>query len=84
MQPNTAYVLLIKLWFISTTQNPQLTLTPAFGGATPPQTFNASLGNNEFAYSFVSDSTGPTAIAISSPNNSWSFISCEISSLPAQ
>jgi hypothetical protein len=84
MQPNTAYVLLIKLWFLSTAQNPQLTLSPAFGGATPPQTFAASPGNNEFAYSFISSGTGQTAIAMSSPNSAWSFISCEISSLPAQ
>jgi hypothetical protein len=83
MQPNTAYVLLIKMWFEGNVQNPQLTLSPAFGGATPPQTFAASPGNNEVAYSFVSSSAGQTAIAISSPNVPWSFESCEISSLAA-
>lgn len=82
VQPDTAYVLLIKMWLISPPQNPQLTLSPALGNI-PAETFAASPGDSEVAYSFVSNSTGQIAVAISSPNNAWRFESCEISSLPA-
>lgn len=83
VQPNTAYMVIPKVFLPSSgAQNPQFTLTGAFGGPPPPQTFTGNLGINEFAYAFVSNSSGAVAVAMFSPNGAWQFLSCEIIATP--
>jgi hypothetical protein len=90
VKPNTAYTLLIKMSIIGAFQLPPntpggITISTysgakSVGGLNAPQTFNAPQGENEFAYSFVANSAGNLPITISSPDLSWSFESCEITS----
>jgi hypothetical protein len=83
VQPNTAYLIIPKV-FSSSTENPQITISAFLGtGGTPTnQTFTGSMGNNEFAYAFTSNSSGYVQLQIWSPNSFWNFLSCEITATP--
>jgi hypothetical protein len=83
VQPNTAYLIIPKV-FSSSTENPQITISAFLGtGGTPTnQTFTGSMGNNEFAYAFTSNSSGYVQLDLWSPNSSWNFLSCEITATP--
>jgi len=81
---NTAYTLVIKVG-VGSMQNPQFTIytgTDVNPGVVQnaPVTFNATTGDNEFAYAFTSNSVGEIPVAIYSPNSDWWFESCEITS----
>jgi hypothetical protein len=72
-----------KVFFTSEdVQYPQFTLLGAFGGPPPVQTFTGNMGSNEFAYAFVSSTSGDVAVEMLSPNSSWQFLSCEITATP--
>jgi hypothetical protein len=94
VQPDTAYTLVMKL-------NPEnwpekFTFSPASGGSAPSETITVTESDIEndpvtsanyvdIVYSFVSDSTGITAIVLYSPNaEQWAFISCQLSSVSIQ
>ena len=80
--PNTAYVLVMRVFLQNDSINPQLTFSPD-STSIPPQTIAGTPGvAEEIAYSFVSSRTGQIGISISSPNAIWMFGSCQISSLP--
>jgi hypothetical protein len=83
VQPNTAYLIIPKV-FSPSTENPQITISAFLGtGGTPTnQTFTGSMGNNEFAYAFTSNSSGYVQLQIWSPNSFWNFLSCEITATP--
>ncbi|MGD0294886.1 MAG: hypothetical protein ABSB30_13630 [Terracidiphilus sp.] len=89
VQPNTAYVLVMKLWIADpdpkslSPSNAQLTFSPAWSN-TNAQTIDVIPGGNEIAYSFVTGAKGSESITISSPSSNWVFASCKISSLSAQ
>lgn len=91
VKPNTAYTLHMKVNVSGATllppnnPGPEITISTSSGsnsgaGVNAPQTFNANMGENEFAYSFVSNSAGNLPITIYGPNSYWSFLSCEITS----
>ena len=90
VKANTAYTLLMKVSIDGVTlvlpNTPSEITISTYSGLNPgtglnaPQTFNAPMGENEFAYSFVSNSAGNLPITIYSPNAFWSFESCEITS----
>jgi hypothetical protein len=90
VKANTAYTLLMKVSIDEVTlvlpNTPsELTIssnssTNSGTGLNAPQTFNAAMGENDFAYSFVANSAGNLPITIYSPNAFWSFESCEITS----
>jgi hypothetical protein len=91
VKANTAYTLLMKVSVSGATllppnnPGPEITISTYQGsnssvGINAPQTFNANMGENEFAYSFVSNSAGNLPITIYGPNSYWSFLSCEITS----
>ncbi len=83
VQANTAYMIIPKVFFTSEdVQYPQFTLLGAFGGPPPAQTFTGNMGSNEFAYAFVSSTSGDVAVEMLSPNSSWQFLSCEITVTP--
>jgi hypothetical protein len=90
VKPNTAYTLLMKVTvdgvtLVSPNTPSGITISTYSGlksvaGLNAPQTFNAAMGENEFAYSFVANSAGNLPITIYSPDLFWSFESCEITS----
>jgi hypothetical protein len=90
VKANTAYTLLMKVSIDSVTlilpNTPsEITISTSSvsnqgSGVNAPQTFNAPMGENEFAYSFVANSAGNLPITIYSPNAFWSFESAEITS----
>ncbi len=83
VQANTAYMIIPKVFFTSNdVQYPQFTLLGAFGGPPPAQTFTGNMGSNEFAYAFVSSTSGEVAVEMLSPNSAWQFLSCEITATP--
>lgn len=84
VKANTTYVLTFKANSLS--PNPNFTLWAAT--STPGEENNAEsfVGvagpNNEFAYAFVSNSTGVMSVNVNSSNANWVFTSCEISAIP--
>jgi hypothetical protein len=90
VKANTAYTLVMKISIDGATLLPPNTpggiTISSYSGSNPgtginaPQTFNAAMGENEFAYSFVANSAGNLPITIYSPDLYWSFESCEITS----
>jgi hypothetical protein len=61
-------------------QNPQMTIVSQGSSAMNTETVNLSLGENEFAYAYATNSTGSSMVTLSSPNADWAFESCEITS----
>jgi hypothetical protein len=90
VKANTAYTLVMKVSIDGAVVLPQNTqsgiIISTYSGSNPgtgvnsPQTINAVMGENEFAYSFVSNVAGNLPITINSPDLYWSFESCEITS----
>jgi hypothetical protein len=83
VQPNTVYVLKTQINVEAVySQQAQLSVaTPYYSTGTPPaQTFPLSMGLNDFAYAFVSNSTGQIDVVLRSPDAIWAFESCEITS----
>jgi len=80
-QPNTAYLLAIKVDAVW--QNPQFTIytgQPYGGAMTNAETFTGVMGLNEFAYGITSNSAGYIEATIYSASSPWSFTNCEITS----
>jgi hypothetical protein len=85
VQPNTAYVLVTRLFFQSSSSQQSLKFTiwsDSTIGNFPAEELNLSQGPNEVAYAFVSNSAGTVNIGMSSSNASWNFLSCEITPTP--
>jgi hypothetical protein len=76
---NTIYTLAIKVRAYMG-QNPQMTIVSQGSSAMNTETVNLSLGENEFAYAYATNSTGSSMVTLSSPNADWAFESCEITS----
>jgi len=79
-QPNTAYLLAIKVNAVWA--NPQFTIytgQPYGGAITNTETFAGVQGSNEFAYGVVSNSAGYIEVTIYS-SSLWSFTNSEITS----
>lgn len=74
---NTIYTLAIKV-YVSMGQNPQMTIVSQGSSVMNSETVNLSLGENEFAYAYATNSTGSSMVTLSSPNADWAFESCEI------
>jgi hypothetical protein len=83
VQPNTAYVLSIKV-FDANTPSPQFTIDTGFMQSTAQnaESFTGTQGTNEFAYGFVSNSAGAIPISIYSSNAGWGFLSAELTASP--
>jgi hypothetical protein len=80
---NTTYTMTFKVnaW----TQNPQYTILPSYPPGNSPngsETFAGNTGNDEFAYSFVSNAAGILIVSLYSPNAYWTFGSCEVMATP--
>ena len=90
VKPNTAYTLVIKVnidgQIIVSPNTPRgliistSSIAHQGSGVNAPQTFNTSMGENEFAYSFVANSAGNLQVYINSNDSFWALESCEISS----
>ncbi len=87
---NTTYTMTFKVTSIGTT-SPQYTILPSLprlssqppaNGTNASETFAGNTGNDQFAYSFVSNGAGTMYVSIYSPNSEWNFISCEILATP--
>jgi hypothetical protein len=76
---NTIYTLAIRVQ-VSSGQNPQMTIVSQGNSVMNSETVNLSVGENEFAYAYATNSTGSSMVTLSSPNSYWSFESCEITS----
>ncbi|MGA3161071.1 MAG: hypothetical protein ABSC77_07620 [Terracidiphilus sp.] len=80
-QPNTAYLLAIKVNAVYPATHFTIYTGASNGGPTTnPDTFAGSQGDNEFAYGVVSNSTGHILVTIYSADSFWSFTNCEITS----
>jgi hypothetical protein len=77
---NNAYILTLKVNVNpgSNTQ-PQFIMSNEFS-AQNAETVSVGPGENEFAYAFVSNSTGDISVTLYSPNTSWNFESAELTS----
>jgi len=76
---NTIYTLAIKV-NVYMGQNPQMTIVSQGSSVMNSETVNLSIGENEFAYAYATNSTGSSMVTLSSPNADWAFESCEITS----
>jgi hypothetical protein len=80
---NTTYTMTFKV--NAFTQNPQYTILPSLppgNGPNGSETFAGNNGNDEFAYSFVSDAAGILIVSLYSSNAYWVLDSCEIMATP--
>ena len=85
VSPNTAYMLVAKVYVVNGPANAQFTICTVAAnshGCNPDYSENAPgvQGNDELAYSFVSNSTGAIEVSIFSPNATWDFLSAEVTS----
>ncbi|HME58239.1 MAG TPA: hypothetical protein VKF63_07870, partial [Terracidiphilus sp.] len=84
LKKNTVTILDMKVFLVN--DNAQMTASNLWymndTKVTSGETFNGSSGDNEFAYSFVSDKAGDNYFEVTffSPNSDWFFKSCEITS----
>ena len=76
---NTIYTLAIKVQ-VGPSQNPQMTIVSQGNSVQNSETLSLSVGDNEFAYAFATNSAGSSMVTLYSPNSSWAFESCEITS----
>ncbi len=76
---NTIYTLAIKVQ-VGPGQNPQMTIVSQGNSVQNSETLSLSVGDNEFAYAFATNSAGSSMVTLYSPNSSWAFESCEITS----
>ena len=83
VQPNTAYVLAIKI-FDANTPAPQFTIGTGFNQSSAQnlETFTGTQGTDEIAYGFVSNSAGQIGVNIYSSNAGWGFLSAELTASP--